>query len=140
MREKPECCEVGVQVLRKDPAKVGFDPRRPREARVGPCDPHREPVCRKAPERRAAGVQGLLEEPECAPPAPVVSELWQGGIQACARRGYYDGNSVAAGEERNGIHALADRPWLRAHDGRETERVAQQRLKEALGKCAGVAS
>ena len=32
--EEPERGEVGVQLLCEDPAEVGFDPRRPREARV----------------------------------------------------------------------------------------------------------
>ena len=140
MGEEPERGEVGVQVLREDPAEVGFNPRRPREARVVARNPQRQPVRREAPERRAGGVQGLLQEPECASPTPVVSRLGQRGVQACAHRGDNDGNSIAEGEERHGIHALADRPGLRAHDGRESQGVAQQRFDEALGERAGVAS
>ena len=140
MREKPERGEVGVQVLREDPAEVRFDPRRPREARVVAPDPQREPVRRETPERRVGGVQGLLQEPESAPAAPLVSELGQRRIQARSRRGYYDRDSIAESEEPDRIYPFVDRRWLHPLHGRETQCVAQKRLEEAFGKRAGVAS
>ena len=138
--EEPERGEVGVQVLREDPAEVGLDPRRPRETRVVARDPQRDSVRRQTPERRAGGVQGFLQEAKGAPPAPVVAELRQGGVQTCPRRGCYDRNSIAEGEERDRIRLLADRLRPHAPDGRETECVAQKRLEEALDERAGVAS
>ena len=140
MGEEPQRGEVGVQILREDPAEVGFDPRRPREARVVARDPQRQPVRRETPERRAGGVQGLLQEPEGTPPAPVVAELGQWGVQARSYRGYSDGNSVAESEEPDRIHPLADRLRLHPHHGHETQCVAQKRFDEALGKRAGVTS
>ena len=80
VREKPERGEVGVQVLREDPAEVGFDPRRPREARVVARDAQREPVRGEAPEHLAGRVQGFLQKPERAPAALVVAELGQEGV------------------------------------------------------------
>ena len=139
--KEPQRGEVGVQVLREDPAEVGFDPRRPREARVVARDPQRKSVRRETPERRAGGVQDLLQEPEGAPSAPVVAELGQGGVQARSHRGYDDGNSVADSEEPDRIHPLADRPSAPlCITGREIECVAQKCLEEALGKRAGVTS
>ena len=138
--EEPERGEIGVQVLREDPAEVRSDPRRTRETCVVARDAQREPVRREAPERRAGGVQGLLQESEGAPPAPVVSELRQGGVQARSRRGGNDGNPVAEGEEPDRIHPFVDRRRLRVRERREAERVAQKRLQEAFRKGAGVAS
>ena len=138
--EEPERGEVGVQVLREDPAEVGFDPRRPRETRVVARDTQRESVRRETPERGAGRVQDLLQEPEGTPPAPVVAELGQWGIQAGSCRGYHDRNPIGESEEPDGIHPLADRPRLHPHHGHETQCVAQKRVDEALGKCAGVTS
>ena len=140
VREKPERGEVRVQVFREDPAEVGFDPRRPREARVVARDAERETVGGEAPEHRAGRVQGLLQEPERAPAALVVTELGQEGVEARSRPRNDDGNPVAESEEPDRIQAIVDRPGLGARNGRETERVAQQRLDEALGERAGVAS
>ena len=138
--EEPERGEVGVQVLGEDSGEVGLDPRRPREARVVARNPQREPVRRHTPERGAGRVQVLLQEPEGAPPAPVVAELGQRSVQTRSHRGHDDGNPVAEGEESHRIHPLADRPRLLPHHRREAQCVAQKRLEEALGKRAGVAS
>ena len=140
VREKPERGEIGVQVLREDPAEVGFDPRRPGEARVVARDAQREPVGGEAPEHRAGRVQGLLQEPERAPAALVVAELGQESVQARAGPRDDDWNPVAEREQPDRIDAIVDRPRLGARDGRKTERVAQQRLDEALRESTGVAS
>ena len=139
MGEEPERGEVGVQVLGEDPGEVGFDPRRPCEARVVARDSQREPVRRDTPERGAGRVQVLLQEPEGAPPAPLVAELGQGGIQSRSRRGRHDRNSVAEGEEAHRIPPLVDRPRLRLHHRSEAQRVAQKSFEETLGECLGVA-
>ena len=139
VREEPERGEVGVQVLREDPAQVGCEPRRPREARVLARDAQRESVRGEAPAHRAGRVQSLLQEPERAPAAPVVAELGQEGVEARAGRGNDDGHAVAEREEPHRVPPLADRRRFRAREGGEPERVAQQRLDEALGERAGVA-
>ena len=138
--EEPERGEVGVQVLGEDSGEVGFNPRRPREARVVTRNPQREPVRRHSPERGAGRVQDLLQEPEGAPSAPVVAELGQGSVQTRSHRGHDDGNPVAEGEEPHRIHPLADRARLLPCHRREAQRVAQKRLEEPLRKPAGVAS
>ena len=81
-----------------------------------------------------------MQKPESAPLALIVTELGQRGVQARARRSRYNRDSIAEPEECDRMHPLAAKHRIRPNQGPETERIAQNRLKEALGERAGLAA